>query len=233
MSNALAFRDVTFDVRTISNTTYITSAQLSMALGYSKANAVTKIYNRNADEFTPEMSVTQIGSQENLQDARLFSLRGAHLVAMFARTPVAKEFRKWVLDVLDKETKADVNLLQPDYFAKVRNIAIKFADDWVRVGKGEDVHPTLTIPDDVLAGIIAQQISRQNFRLYVDYSGHLNVDAIPNKSPYEGLAQAISDPGNIGLTDEVIEEIGAACVKALAHRAQQRKSVISKTRGAK
>ena len=41
------------------------------------------------------------------------------------------------------------------------------------------------------------------------------------------------EPGNIGLTDEVIEEIGAACVKALAYRAQQRKSIISRTRGAK
>lgn len=129
--------------------------------------------------------------------------------------------------------KQDINLLDKDYFAKVRDIAIKFADDWVRVGKGEDVHPTLTIPDDVLAGIVAQQLSRQNFRLYVDYSGHLNVDPIPNKSPYEGLAEAIADPGNIGLADEVIEEIGASCVKALAYRAQQRKSIISRTRGAK
>ena len=126
-----------------------------------------------------------------------------------------------------------VNLLDKDYFAKVRDIAIKFADDWVRVGKGEDVHPTLTIPDDVLAGIIAQQISRQNFRLYVDYAGHLNVDPIPNKSPYEGLAEAIADPGNIGLPDDTIQKIGEACVKALAYRAQQRKSIISRTRGAK
>jgi len=129
--------------------------------------------------------------------------------------------------------RPSVNLLDKDYFAQVRDIANKFIDDWSRVHKGEDVHPTLTIPDDVLAGIVAQQLSRQNFRLYVDYAGHLNVDAIPNKSPYEGLAQAIADPGNIGLTDEVIEEIGAACVKALAYRARQRKSIISRTRGAK
>lgn len=126
-----------------------------------------------------------------------------------------------------------VNLLDKDYFAKVRDIAIKFADDWVRVGKGEDIHPSLTIPDEVLAGIIAQQISRQNFRLYVDYAGQLHVAPIPNKSPYEGLAEAIADPGNIGLSDELIEEIGAACVKALAYRAQQRKSIISKIRGTK
>ena len=127
----------------------------------------------------------------------------------------------------------NINLLDKDYFAQVRDIANKFIDDWSRVHKGEDVHPTLTIPDDVLAGIIAQQLSRQNFRLYVDYAGQLHVDPIPNKSPYEGLAEAIADPGNIGLSDELIEEIGAACVKALAYRAQQRKSIISKIRGTK
>ena len=33
---------------------------------------------------------------------RIFSLRGCHLLAMFARTPVAKAFRRWVLDVLEK-----------------------------------------------------------------------------------------------------------------------------------
>lgn len=37
------------------------------------------------------------------QLTRAFSLRGAHLVAMFARTPKAKEFRRWVLDILDRE----------------------------------------------------------------------------------------------------------------------------------
>jgi prophage antirepressor-like protein len=37
---------------------------------------------------------------------RVFSLRGAHLIAMLARTPVAKAFRRWVLDVLEKETQA-------------------------------------------------------------------------------------------------------------------------------
>ncbi len=37
------------------------------------------------------------------QDSRVFSLRGAHLIAMFARTPKAKEFRRWVLDILDRE----------------------------------------------------------------------------------------------------------------------------------
>lgn len=124
--------------------------------------------------------------------------------------------------------RPSVNLLDQDYFAKVRDIAIKFADDWGRVGKGEDIHPTLTIPDDVLAGIVAQQLSRQNFRLFVDYAGQLHVDAIPDKSPYEGLAKAIEDKGNIGLPDEIIQEIGRACVNALAYRAQSRKKAGGK-----
>ena len=104
---SLAFRDVTFTPVTLENTIYITSAQLAEALGYSKENAVTKIYHRNADEFTADMTVTQNGSGGRLP-TRLFSLRGCHLVAMFSRTPVAKEFRKWVLDVLDREAKPTI-----------------------------------------------------------------------------------------------------------------------------
>ena len=34
--------------------------------------------------------------------ARIFSMRGCHLVGMLSRTPVAKAFRRWVLDVLDR-----------------------------------------------------------------------------------------------------------------------------------
>ena len=142
-----------------------------------------------------------------------------------SRFEEACEYIKQMPEQIPALTRPAVNLLDKDYFAHVRNIANKFIDDWSRVHKGEDVHPTLTIPDDVLAGIVAQQLSRQNFRLYVDYSVHLNVDAIPNKSPYEGLAEAIEDKGNIGLSDETIREIGRACVNALAYRAQLRKEV--------
>ena len=142
-----------------------------------------------------------------------------------SRFEEACEYIKQMPEQMAALPRPSVNLLDKDYFAHVRNIANKFIDDWSRVHKGEDVHPTLTIPDDVLAGIVAQQLSRQNFRLYVDYSGHLNVDAIPNKSPYEGLAEAIEDKGNIGLSDETIREIGRACVNALAYRAQLKKEV--------
>lgn len=63
-----------------------------------------KIYDRNADEFTPEMTaLIEMQTNGGKQQVRIFSLRGAHLIAMFTRTKVAKEFRKWVLDILNKE----------------------------------------------------------------------------------------------------------------------------------
>lgn len=99
---ALVFNGVSLSIIRQNNQTYFTSVQLSSALGYSRSDAVQKIYNRNKDEFTSEMSLPQIGVAGD--SVRLFSLRGAHLVAMFSRTPIAKEFRKWVLDVLDRET---------------------------------------------------------------------------------------------------------------------------------
>ena len=36
-----------------------------------------------------------------MREVRIFSLRGAQLLAIFARTPPAKRFRRWVLDVLE------------------------------------------------------------------------------------------------------------------------------------
>ena len=110
MTQALTFNDITLTPIPHQNSLCIRAAELARALGYSDTRKVTHLYERNADEFTPEMTqvieisdVPEMGTLENLKyKARIFSLRGCHLVAMFARTPVAKAFRKWVLDVLEK-----------------------------------------------------------------------------------------------------------------------------------
>ncbi|MFK8259104.1 BRO family protein [Erwinia sp. AnSW2-5] len=85
--------------------TWLTSSDLAKALEYSNSRAVTMIYNKSADEFTSGMTqVLEVSTTGNYRKkVRVFSLRGAHLIAMFARTPVAKEFRRWVLDILDRE----------------------------------------------------------------------------------------------------------------------------------
>lgn len=84
---------------------WISSTQIGLALGYANPEtAITKLFNRKSDEFTSDMTrLVEVKTNGGIQQIRAFSLRGCHLIAVFARTAVAKEFRKWVLDVLGKE----------------------------------------------------------------------------------------------------------------------------------
>lgn len=106
MSHSLCFNDFTFSPITRGNQPWIRATELARALGYGRENQVSRLYRNNADEFTPDMTqLVEITAQpQNGAEgrARIFSLRGCHLLAMFARTPVAKAFRKWVLDVIEQ-----------------------------------------------------------------------------------------------------------------------------------
>ncbi|MCH7333829.1 BRO-N domain-containing protein [Acinetobacter modestus] len=102
--NSLTFNTVTLHpIQQNDEQIWITSTELARTLGYKQENAVSKIFNRKADEFTNKM--TQVIENPQLPNLgmRIFSLRGAYLISMFAKTAVSKEFRKWVLDILEKE----------------------------------------------------------------------------------------------------------------------------------
>jgi prophage antirepressor-like protein len=105
MSNSLVFHNTTIQSVNHNNQIWITSSELAKLLQYSRIDKVTQIYNRNSDEFTSKMTETlKMRLSGNYQKTvRIFSLRGAHLIAMFAKTEVAKEVRKWLLDLADKE----------------------------------------------------------------------------------------------------------------------------------
>ncbi|MCX8699042.1 Bro-N domain-containing protein, partial [Gilliamella sp. B3000] len=109
MTNQLMFHSTTVQSVNHNNQIWITSTELSKLLKYSDSKSVTKIYSRNSDEFTNKMTMvvklTTNGINNSLREksVRIFSLRGAHLVAMFANTEIAKEVRKWLLDLADKE----------------------------------------------------------------------------------------------------------------------------------
>ena len=103
-SLALSFNDVNFTPVQQDNQAWITSRELGQALGYSREDAVNKIFERNSDEFTGSMTRNvKLTLQGQAREVRVFSLRGCHLIAMFSKTAIAKQFRKWVLDVLDRE----------------------------------------------------------------------------------------------------------------------------------
>lgn len=103
MSQALCFNDVQFDVIHQNSQPWVRGSQIATALQYASVQRIIELYTRHAEEFTDTMTaVVTLPTKGGPQETRIFSLRGCHLLAMFARTPVAKAFRKWVLDVLDR-----------------------------------------------------------------------------------------------------------------------------------
>ena len=111
----LTFQNTTLSVINQNNQTFLTASDLGKALDYSDADrSIRRLYTANADEFTAEMTaLIEMPTAGGIQKVRIFSLRGAHLIAMFARTKVAKDFRKWVLDILDREVSQKMKEIQP------------------------------------------------------------------------------------------------------------------------
>ncbi len=103
----LVFDDTVFTVVEQEGQRFLTGPEIARALGYANSDAISRIYRRNADEFSAEMSLTVnltvngINGSQREKETRIFSLRGAYLLGFFANTPPAKRFRRWVLDVLE------------------------------------------------------------------------------------------------------------------------------------
>lgn len=102
---ALSFNKTKFRITKRSGQVWLRGAQIALALGYQNPeNAAKDIFKRHAQEFTDNMTaVVKIKTKGGEQETRIFSLRGAHLLGMFARTEKAAAFRRWILDVLDNE----------------------------------------------------------------------------------------------------------------------------------
>ena len=101
-ASGLVFNDVQFHVIDRAGKSWVRGSQIATALQYASVQRITELYTRHADEFTDAMTaVVTLPTEGGPQETRIFSLRGCHLLAMFARTPVAKAFRRWVLDVLE------------------------------------------------------------------------------------------------------------------------------------
>lgn len=107
----LSFNEVQFDVVDKNGQAWLRGPQIADALCMRDRRGVNDIYQRHKDEFSREMTqavkVSDLRPQfadkgPQFRSVRIFSLRGAHLIAMFAKTDLAKDFRKWVLDVLDQ-----------------------------------------------------------------------------------------------------------------------------------
>lgn len=110
--NALAFRNTQFDIIDRNGQPWLRGHQIGVALGYARTDIIHKLYRKHAEEFTDSMTAVVKLADPNgtLQETRIFSPRGCYALGMFARTKIAAEFRRWVLDVLEQKTSATPQL---------------------------------------------------------------------------------------------------------------------------
>ncbi|NCH03843.1 hypothetical protein EHJ06_21210 [Cronobacter malonaticus] len=136
---------------------WFTSSDLAKALGYSSTKSITNLYAGNSQEFTEAMTmvigVMTNGINNNLREkkVRIFSLRGAHLIAMFARTPVAKEFRKWVLDILDREVEQSP-IAKQFTDEELCDLAWLWRASSVMMNACNEIYPLLRVAEHRMAG---------------------------------------------------------------------------------
>ena len=184
--NTLTFNNNTLATINQDNQVWLTSSDLAIALGYADGKSINRIFSRNEDEFSPNM--TQVIEGVNLTTSsktkglrvktRIFSLRGCHLLAMFARTKIAKAFRVWVLDILERETKTTSHQRTPlrqacDRLA-VGNMLV--SDAYKLVSNHYNVEHIDQIPESKLPEavafvydvILARQASNTNNSKYID-----------------------------------------------------------------
>ena len=85
---------------------------------------VRNLYARHAEEFSDSMTaLIEVQTAGGVQKTRVFSLRGAHLLGMFARSKRAKEFRRWVLDIIEQH-RHDAGILTTEYHQALAALAL-------------------------------------------------------------------------------------------------------------
>ncbi|MWQ48188.1 P22AR C-terminal domain-containing protein [Glaesserella parasuis] len=118
----LTFQNTTLSVIDQNNQKWMPALEVGRALGYSNPSvSISQLYDRNKDEFTSSMTaIIDMDTPSGIQKVRIFSLRGCWLLGMRSHTKVAKEFRKWVLDILDREISQNEQQNQPLVKPEVR-----------------------------------------------------------------------------------------------------------------
>ena len=215
-ASALSFRSTTFEIVDQHGQPWLKASDIARALGYAEEDAISRIYRPRADEFTSAMTqtVNLTVSQNNGQlqrETRIFSLRGAHLLAMFARTSVAKEFRTWVLDVLEQQTSPYGQPAQdPKRIEHARQLAHA---------------ATAQVYQAVFDAALNNNSSPYNTRLLLGFTGTTApmayVQALENGTfamTLPQLTKAIRT--DLMVSDTALANLAAACTQRMAERAE-------------
>lgn len=212
-ATALSFHSTTFGIVDHQGQPWLKANEIAQALGYADESAINRIYARRSDEFTDAMTCSvKLTDQIQTRETRIFSLRGAHLLAMFARTSVAKEFRTWVLDVLEQQTASHG---QPPETTSRIDLARQLAHA-----------ATAQVYQAVFDAVLKDGAPPHFTRLLLGFTGNshelrphvqaLEVGSIAMTLPQ--LAKAIRT--DLMVPDTTLAHLAAACTTRMAERAE-------------
>ena len=131
----ITFEGVDIEITDRAGRPWVRGLQIASALGFRNPSSdIANLYERNKEEFTDaETALVDLPTQGGLQKVRIFSARGAWLIGMLAKTEKAKRFRRWVLDVLERETETKpVQVRQHRRALPAEPQPLPFGDDLAR-----------------------------------------------------------------------------------------------------
>lgn len=101
--NTLTFHETTMTIIERGGAPWMPGPEIGRALGYENpGDAISRVYMRHTHEFQGLATTVKLtGVDGTPRKTRVFSPRGALLLAMHAQTDRAVAFRAWVLDVLE------------------------------------------------------------------------------------------------------------------------------------
>ena len=116
--------------------------------------------------------------------------------------------------VLPKQENRNIDLFDPDYIVRTRQIALQYFDDFRKAVRDGTDTPTMDIPADVLAGLLAGSLWRYQFVLNISHEGKVQITPMPD--PFDTVTKIISDPGWVNIAK--IRKVFDACMNALSNR---------------
>jgi prophage antirepressor-like protein len=109
MPNLIQFEETQLEILERDGELWFIGADVGRALGYAQPQiSVSTLYKRHAHQFSDEeTTITSLIMVENEppRNTRVFSRRGMHRLALYAKTKRAEVFQKWVLDLLEGKVK--------------------------------------------------------------------------------------------------------------------------------
>ena len=116
--------------------------------------------------------------------------------------------------VLPKQENRNIDLFDPDYIVRTRQIALQYFDDFRKAVRDGTDTPTMDIPADVLAGLLAGSLWRYQFVLNISHEGKVQITPMPD--PFDTVTKIISDPDWVNIAK--IRQVFDACMTALTNR---------------